>query len=199
MSNTLHSVDNSLFVTNNQNSVTDFSTKEINLSKNLISRTLQDGAFFPYLDGIAQYAISSIDQKGLVIPSNTVNLVTTLADAGKTFLLVGTAANLFVFLPPMSIDLRGCRFTFILVSVNTGGGFYQLNTNNPAVRIFGHIYTATAVTGGGTSAAGGGNQFLNFTGNVANTSAMDRIDIISDGSNWFAIGKQRVLNGIFFS
>lgn len=197
MSNVLHTVDNSLFITNFQNSVTEFTIKETNLNKNLISQTLQNGGLFPYLDNIAQSAVSSIDQKGLVIPSNTVNVVTTLADAGKTFMLVGTATNLFVFLPPMSTDLKGCRFTFILLSPNSGGGFYQLNTNNAAVRIFGHVFTATAVSGGGSSFGAAGSQFANFTSNVANSSAMDRIDIISDGSHWYMIGKQRVLNGIF--
>jgi hypothetical protein len=196
MSLPLHSVDNSLFITNNQSSASEFTTKEINLEKNLLSEALDEGGFFTYLDNIAQNAISTIDQKGIITPPNNVNLTLTLADAGKTVLLPASGGNLFIFLPPMNANLRGCKFTMILTAANNVN-FWQLNTNNAAHRIFGHVFASTPASQAGTSLGNTGSQFANFTGNAANSTAGDRIDIISDGTAWYLIGKERVQNGIF--
>jgi uncharacterized protein GlcG (DUF336 family) len=99
----------------------------------------------------------------------------TVADSGKTIFL--NSATEFVTTLPLPAS--GLRFTFIVKAAPVGTA-YTVVTNGGANIIKGQQYNAAGVAGDtGTS-----DDTITF---VASSSvAGDRVELISDGTSWFA-------------
>jgi hypothetical protein len=99
----------------------------------------------------------------------------TAADSGKTIFL--NSATEFVTTLPLPAS--GLRFTFIVKAAPVGTA-YTVVTNGGANIIKGQQYNAAGAAGD----TGTGDDTITF---VASSSvAGDRVELISDGTSWFA-------------
>jgi hypothetical protein len=99
----------------------------------------------------------------------------TVADSGKTIFL--NSATEFVTTLPLPAS--GLRFTFIVKAAPVGTA-YTVVTNGGANIIKGQQYNAAGAAGD----TGTGDDTISF---VASSSvAGDRVELISDGTSWFA-------------
>jgi hypothetical protein len=118
----------------------------------------------------------------------TTTNVITAAESGKTFFL----NNATGFVSTLPAPAAGLEFTFINVTANTSGN-HTVVTNSSANIIKGNQNSVAGDAGDtGTS-----DDTINF---VANSSlAGDRVELISDGTSWFAYATSRVAAGITFT
>ena len=99
----------------------------------------------------------------------------TAADSGKTIFL--NSATEFVTTLPLPAS--GLKFTFVVKAAPVGAN-YTVVTNGGANIIKGQQYNAAGAAGD----TGTGDDTISF---VASSSvAGDRVELISDGTNWFA-------------
>jgi hypothetical protein len=112
----------------------------------------------------------------------------TAADSGKTVFL-NSATEFATTLP---LPAAGLRFTFIVKAAPVGTA-YTVVTNGGANIIKGQQYNAEGVAGDtGTS-----DDTITF---VAGSSvAGDRVELVSDGTNWFAYAFCTLAASILFS
>lgn len=120
-----------------------------------------------------------ISDNGFIGPAAITNATAastlTAADSGKTIFL--NSATEFVTTLPLPAS--GLRFTFIVKAAPVGTA-YTVVTNGGANIIKGQQYNAEGVAGD----TGTGDDTITF---VASSSvAGDRVELISDGTNWFA-------------
>jgi len=120
-----------------------------------------------------------ISDNGFIGPAAITNATAastlTAADSGKTIFL--NSATEFVTTLPLPAS--GLRFTFIVKAAPVGTA-YTVVTNGGANIIKGQQYNAAGVAGD----TGTGDDTITF---VASSSvAGDRVELISDGTNWFA-------------
>jgi hypothetical protein len=118
----------------------------------------------------------------------TTTNVITAAESGKTFFL----NNATGFVSTLPAPAAGLEFTFINVTANTSGN-HTVVTNGSANIIKGNQNSVAGDAGDtGTS-----DDTINF---VANSSlAGDRVELISDGTSWFAYATSRVAAGVTFT
>lgn len=111
----------------------------------------------------------------VAVTTKTAASTLTAADSGKTIFL--NSATEFVTTLPLPAP--GLRFTFIVKAAPVGTP-YTVVTNGSANIIKGMQFNAAGVAGDtGTS-----DDTITF---VASSSvAGDRVDLVSDGTNWFA-------------
>ncbi len=113
--------------------------------------------------------------------------VITAAESGKTFYL--NAATEFVSTLPA--PALGLRFTFIVAAAPSGAD-YTVVTNAAAEVIIGKVHSAAGDAGDVENTAGG----TTITFASAQSVAGDRVDIESDGTNWYAVCFASVAAGI---
>lgn len=194
MANALRTVDNSLFITSQaQNSVTEFSIYNINLTKNLIAQSFIDTGFFTYVDNIAAQAGANLLTSNFVTAAaNQGNVALSAADAGKVFFLpTATAANSFVLPTPVP-SLIGMKLTFILTGVSGGAQTWVISAG-ATNRLFGNTFAA--VTGPGVNIVSA-NSTLTFTTTTANSTIGDRIELLCIGASWQVTAYARLGSGI---
>lgn len=109
------------------------------------------------------------------------------AESGRTFYL--NAATEFVSTLPA--PALGLRFTFIVAAAPSGAD-YTVVTNGAAEIIIGKVHSAAGDAGDVENTAGG--TTITFAGGQA--VAGDRVDIESDGTNWYAVCFASVAAGI---
>lgn len=120
-----------------------------------------------------------ISNNGFIGPVATTNATAastlTAADSGKTIFL--NSATEFATTLPAPVD--GLRFTFVVKAAPVGTA-YTVVTNGGANIIKGQQYNAAGAAGD----TGTGDDTITF---VAGSSvAGDRVELISDGTSWFA-------------
>jgi hypothetical protein len=114
--------------------------------------------------------------------------VITAAESGKTFFL--NSATEFVSTLPVAA--AGLRYTFI-VSGAPSGASYTVVTDSSANVIIG-LQNSAAGDAGDTGTA---DDTISFVDGQA--VAGDRVDVISDGTSWFAYARSKVAAGITFT
>lgn len=116
--------------------------------------------------------------------------ILTAAESGKTFFL--SAATEFSSTLPA--PAAGLRYTFIVAAAPACAD-YTILANGGANIIKGYVLTSD-VTGCCAEDSATGNDRINFEACVA--LAGDRVDIISDGTSWFARGESAAAGAITF-
>lgn len=111
----------------------------------------------------------------VAVTTKTAASTLTAADSGRTVFL-DSATEFATTLP---LPAAGLRFTFIVKSAPVGTP-YTIVTNGGANIIKGMQFNAAGAAGD----TGTGDDTISF---VASSSvAGDRVDLVSDGTNWFA-------------
>lgn len=120
--------------------------------------------------------------------SVTATNVIAASESGRTFYLNAAAG----FVSTLPAPVAGMRFTFIVGTAPTGGA-YTVVTNGSANIIRGNANSVAGDAGD----SGATDDTINF---VANQSAAgDKVELHSDGTNWFAYAITRVAAGVTFT
>lgn len=104
--------------------------------------------------------------------------VITAAESGKTFFL--SSATEFVSTLPA--PAAGLRFTFVIAAAPSGAD-YTIVTNGSSNIILGNVVTSQDAGGSSDSEQTGGDT-ISFVS--AKSVVGDRVDLVCDGTNWFA-------------
>jgi hypothetical protein len=119
-----------------------------------------------------------------VVEEISANKTLDVYDTGKVFLLTASGALTITLPAAGATDITGCCFTFICrtapVNPMMGGGNYQIK--NTADKITGFVRSST----GGNASDDLDGDHINFIGGTAVQG--DRIEIMCDGSNYYAYG-----------
>lgn len=118
----------------------------------------------------------------------TATNVITAAESGSTFFLNSTAE----FVSTLPLPALGLRYTFIVQAAPSGAS-YTIVTNGSANIIVGKM-TAAGATAGDTGATDDTISFVDGQAVVG-----DRVDVISNGTSWYAYGVASVAAGITFT
>ena len=116
-----------------------------------------------------------VDNTETVTATNTI----TAAESGKTFFL--SSATEFVSTLPA--PAAGLRFSFV-VSAAPSGASYTIVTNGSSNIIKGQVYTVDVNSATDPDFETSGGDTISFVD--AKAVAGDRVDVICDGTNWFA-------------
>lgn len=121
----------------------------------------------------------------------TATTVITAAESGKTFFL----ASATEFVSTLPAVAAGLRFTFIVTAAPSGASYTVVAASGTPIK--GHVLTTdvNSATDPGFNTAG----CLTITFVDAKAVAGDRVDVICDGTNWFASGRCSVFDAITFS
>lgn len=126
------------------------------------------------------------------ISANTVVLTETkavsAAESGSTFFL-DSATEFASTLPAPAL---GLRYTFIVKSAPAGADYTVVTTSSANIIV--GLQNSAAGDAGDTGTA---DDTISFVGGQA--VAGDRVDLISDGTNWFAYARSKVAAGITFT
>lgn len=117
----------------------------------------------------------------------TTNIITA-EESGKTFFL-NSATEFVSTLPAPAI---GLKYTFIVTGAPSGAS-YTIVTDSSANIIKG-LQNSAAGDAGDTGTA---DDTITFVDGQA--VAGDRVDVISDGTSWFAYARSKVAAGITFT
>jgi hypothetical protein len=120
----------------------------------------------------------------------TATNVIAATESGRTYFL--NSATEFVSTLPA--PAAGLRFTFIVKAAPSGAS-YTIVTASSANIIKG--VQLTAQDAGGSGDSGTADDTITFVDGQA--VAGDRVDVISDGTSWFAYAYSKVLAGITFT
>ena len=118
----------------------------------------------------------------------TATNVITASENGKTFFL--SSATEFVSTLPA--PAAGLHYTFIVSAAPTGASYTVVTTSSANI-IKGVCFSAAGDAGD----TGTADDTITFVD--GQSLAGDRVDVISDGTSWFAYGQARVAAGITFT
>ncbi len=104
--------------------------------------------------------------------------VITAAESGKTFFL----SHATEFVSTLPAPAAGLEFSFVVAAAPAGAS-YTIVTNSSANIILGHVLSSQDAGGNGDSETSGGDTITLVDGKAV---VGDRVDLISDGTNWFA-------------
>lgn len=119
----------------------------------------------------------------------TATNVITADESGKTFFL-SSATEFVSTLPAPSL---GLRFTFVVKAAPSGAS-YTIVTTSSANIIKGQVYTSDVNSTLDADFEATGGDTISFVDSKA--IAGDRVDLICDGTNWFAYGFCSVFDAI---
>lgn len=120
----------------------------------------------------------------------TTTNVITAAESGKTFFL-NSATD---FVSTLPAPAAGLRFGFIVTTAATTTA-HTIVTNAGADVIFGMVATADGLA----SVLGSAEDTISLTKTATGGIVGDRVDMISDGTNWYVTGQVSVAAGITFT
>lgn len=112
----------------------------------------------------------------------------TAAESGKTFFLNHATE----FVSTLPAPAAGLKFTFIVTGAPSGAS-YTIVTTSSANIIKGNVVSSEDAGGSGDSETSGGDTITFVDGQAV---AGDRVDVVCDGTNWFAYGRCKVVAGI---
>lgn len=118
----------------------------------------------------------------------TATNVIAAAESGATFFL-NSATEFVSTLPAPAI---GLRFSFIVAAAPSGAS-YTVVTNASGNVILGHILTSQDAGGSADSETSGGDTISFVDGKAV---VGDRVDVISDGTKWYARCSCKVFDAI---
>lgn len=137
---------------------------------------------------VAAKSIQAVDDHG-VDQIATAALTLTRNDSGKVIYL-DSATEFVTTLPALEL---GLRFTFVVKAAPSGAD-YTIVSASAANNIKGSVASSdlNAATDGDLETSGG--DTISFVG--AKAVAGDRVDLVCDGTNWFARGHCSVFDAI---
>ena len=115
--------------------------------------------------------------------------VITAAETGSTFFL--NSATEFVSTLPA--PAAGLRYTFVVTAAPAAASYTVVTTSSANI-IKGQVYTVDVNSATDPDFEVSGGDTITFADGVA--VAGDRVDVICDGTNWFAYGFCSVFNAI---
>jgi hypothetical protein len=119
----------------------------------------------------------------------TATNVITAAESGKTFFLDSTTE----FESQLPAPSAGLRYTFIVAGAPSGASYTVVTASSTNI-IKGHILASDLNSETDADSETSGGDTISFVDGVA--VAGDRVDLISDGTNWYATGKCVAYNAI---
>lgn len=121
--------------------------------------------------------------KSLLVVGETLTATTTLthADSGKTFFL-NSATEFATTLPTPKM---GCNFNFVVKAAPSGAS-YTILTAGGANLFYGHIVSSQDAGGSADSSKLRGASIITFADGASDVG--DRIELMSDGTNWYVKG-----------
>lgn len=125
-----------------------------------------------------------VDSTEVVAATNVI----TAAESGKTFFLNHATE----FVSTLPAPAAGLRYTFI-VSGAPSGASYTIVTNASANIIKGNVVTAQDAGGSSDTEQSGGDTITLVDSKAV---AGDRVDVVCDGTNWFATAVCKVFDAI---
>jgi hypothetical protein len=114
----------------------------------------------------------------------------TAADSGRTLFLSATAE----FATTLPAPAAGLSFSFVVAAAPSGAS-YTIVTSGSANIIKGVQFTAEDAGGSGDS--GTADDTITFVDGQA--VAGDRVDLVCDGTNWFAYAFTKLVAGLTFT
>lgn len=114
--------------------------------------------------------------------------VITAAESGKVFFLNHATE----FVSTLPAPAAGLKFTFVVTGAPSGASYTIVTTASNNI-IKGQVYTCEDAGGSGDSETSGGDTITFVDGQSV---AGDRVDVICDGTNWFAYCFAKVVAGI---
>lgn len=123
-----------------------------------------------------------------VTAANTI----TASESGSTYFLSSTTE----FASTLPAPAAGLRFSFIVAAAPSGAS-YTIVTNGSANIIKGQAYTTDVNSATDPDFETSGCDTVSFVDGKA--VAGDRVNLISDGTNWFAQGFSSVFDAITFT
>jgi hypothetical protein len=136
-----------------------------------------------------------VDNSGTVLVSgaaaeiNTTTKSVSAVENGEVFFL-SLAAGFVTTLPAPAL---GLRYSFVVRTAPTSGA-YTIVTTSSANIIKGSIYTSDVNSATDADFETAGGDTITFVQNKA--VAGDKVDLVSDGTNWFAYGFCTVFDAI---
>jgi hypothetical protein len=121
----------------------------------------------------------------------TATNVIAASESGSTFFL--NSATEFVSTLPA--PAAGLRFTFVVTAAPSGAS-YTIVTNSSSNIIKGNVVTSQDAGGSADSETSGGDTISFVDGKAV---AGDKVEVICDGTNWFAYGVSKVFDAITIS
>jgi hypothetical protein len=114
--------------------------------------------------------------------------VIAAAESGSVFFLNHATE----FVSTLPAPAAGLNFKFVVTGAPSGAS-YTIVTNSSANIIKGHVLSSEDAAGSGDSETSGGDT-ITFADGAA--VAGDTVDVVCDGTNWFASCKCKVVAGI---
>lgn len=142
------------------------------------------GAFVPGMT----YAMSGAITGPAAVRTLTVASVIPAAESGTTYFLNATTE----FATTLPLPAPGLTYTFVVTAAPSGAS-YTIVTSNSANIIVGQQHDA----GGAAGDVGTADDTITFVDGQA--VAGDRVDLVSDGTKWFAYGFTSVAAGMTFT
>lgn len=163
---------------------------DMDLSAGIATSTTSSTAELNLLTGCTATAAEIIQACDSSVNSEVVTgtNVITAAESGATFFL-NSATEFVSTLPAPAL---GLRFTFIVKAAPSGAS-YTIVTNASGNVILGHILTSQDAGGSADSETSGGDT-ISFVDSKAVVG--DRVDVICDGTSWFARASSKVFDAI---
>lgn len=133
-----------------------------------------------------------------VINTPTVKDLTEVVAATNVIAASETGTTFFLnhateFVSTLPAPAAGLRFTFVVTGAPSGAS-YTITTNSSANVIKGQVYTVDVNSGTDPDFEVSGGDTISFVD--AKAVAGDRVDVICDGTNWFAYGFCSVFDAI---
>lgn len=157
---------------------------------NILTGVTSSAAELNIMDGVTATAAEINQACDNSVNSEVVTAANVIAasESGATFFL-SSATEFASTLPAPAL---GLRFTFI-VSAAPSGASYTIVTNASANIIVGHVVTSQELGGSSDSETSGGDT-ISFVDSKAVVG--DRVDLISDGTNWFCRASCKTFDAI---
>lgn len=146
------------------------------------------------MDGVTATAAEinqHCDESANVEVVTTTNVITA-AESGKTFFLNSATG----FVSTLPAPAAGLRYSFIVGATPPTSGDHTVTTNGSSNVVFGAGFTST-IDDTVDGAIGATNDTISFVASTAVSG--DRMDVISDGTNWYAFGGASVAAAITFT
>ncbi len=157
----------------------------------LYQTTLNAGDTLLYLPGVGFVISPAAAVVARAVEALTAETILTAADSGK-LLTLGDADGFDVALPAPS---PGLNFTFVVKVAPTTA--YTITTNGTTQNVI-HGLTVTKQDAGGNTdgTAGTAVDVITFAANKA--AIGDRVELVCDGTLWYAVAFSNVFDGITF-
>jgi hypothetical protein len=160
-------------------------SRQLRLGKNSTIKAELDGGV------VATITASELAKLDATVMTETVTATNTITanESGKTFFLSSSTE----FVSTLPTPAAGLRFSFIVAAAPSGAS-YTVVTASSANIIKGMVLSSDLNAANDADFETSGGDTISFVDSVA--VAGDRVDLVCDGTNWFAYGFCTAYNAI---